>query len=390
MPQWQIDADQVTRYLSEMVSIDSVNPGLVPDGAGEGEMAAWLVDTCQSLGLKTRTQETAPGRPNVIARWPGRGSGHSLLLTGHTDVVGVEGMEGEPFVPRIEDGRLYGRGAMDMKGGLAAILGAVAALRGGDFQPEGDLLLGFVTDEEYLSNGTESLVKEVQADAAILTEPSNLQIDIAHKGFAWMTITTQGRAAHGSRYEEGTDAIAHMGRVISAMETMEHETLPQRSHPLLGRPSVHASMVDGGLGWSTYPDRCELKIEHRLLPGESAEALLSAWEKTLAGLAAADPQFAGKVELGFTRPGYEIQQDAPIVATLHAALEEVTGDEPVYSGMTGWLDSAILGAAGIPTVIFGPGGEGLHSAVEYVHLDQVHRCALVLAEAAARWTGSRA
>lgn len=387
MVQWSLAQDKVTQYLVEMVRIDSVNPSLVPGAAGEAEMAAWLADTCARLGLDVETQEPEAGRPNVVARWQGSGGGRSLLLTGHTDTVTVESMEGDPFDARIEDGRLYGRGALDMKGGLAAILGAVDALQTGGFQPRGDVILGFVSDEEWTSVGTEALVERVQADAAILTEPTDMDIYVANKGFAALVITTRGRAAHGSRFDEGIDAIAHMGRVLNELEHMERETFPQRTHLILGRPSVHASFVEGGLGWSSYPDRCELKLEHRLLPGDSTDDVIALWEEVFERLKAEDSQFDATIKLDFARFAYEIERDAPIVQTLYAAIKAVAGDEPAYGGMTAWLDAALLGEAGIPTVVYGPGGEGLHAAVEYVNLDDVHRCALALAEATARWAG---
>lgn len=380
-----INTERTTRYLREMVRINSVNPGLVKDAPGEGQMADWLKQTCEALGLETQLQETAPGRPNLIARWRGTGHGKSLLLTGHTDVVSTENMTGDPFDARIENGCLYGRGSYDMKGGLAAILGAIEALRRGGFQPTGDLWLGFVTDEEYLSIGTDALVKAIQPDAAILTEPTETQLCIAHKGFAWITLTTSGKAAHGSRYMEGVDAIVHMGRLLNELERLEREVFPQREHVLLGRASAHASFINGGLGLSTYPDECKLQIEHRLLPDETPARIVEYWETAIARLAASDPHFKARVTLDFERPGYEIGQDAPVVQTLHRAFESVLKRAPVYIGQYAWLDSAILGRAGIPTVILGPGGAGAHAAVEYVHLDEVFQCAAIIAEACAEW-----
>lgn len=383
----RIDTDLTTRYLQAMVRVNSINPGLVPGSAGEGKIARWLAATCESLGLEVHLQETAPDRPNVIARWRGSGDGKSLLLTGHTDTVGIENMQGDPLDARIEAGCLYGRGSFDMKGGLASILGGVAALHSSGFAPKGDLWLGFVTDEEYGSIGTDALVKEIRADAAILTEPTACNICVAHKGFAWLTITTHGFATHGSLYTQGIDAVAHMGRVLTTLETMEREMLPQRSHVLLGRPSVHASLINGGLGLSTYPDSCQLKIEHRLLPDETGDHVLQLWKDTLQRLTQSDPQFRADVTLDFFRPGLEVERDAPIVQSLHSALVKVTGDEPEYFGMSAWMDSAILGRAGIPTVIFGPGGAGAHAAVEYVNLADVFTCAAVLAETVTQWCG---
>ena len=382
-----INTALTTRYLQEMVRINSVNPDLDPGGAGEGEIARWLVNTCEALGLEVRLQETAPGRPNVIARWAGRGGGKSLLLTGHTDTVSVENMVGDPFDAHLEDGRLYGRGSYDMKGGLASILGAVSALRADGFVPAGDIWLGFVTDEEYVSIGTDALVTEIHADAAILTEPTGCELCIAHKGFSWLTITTKGLATHGSLYEEGVDAIAHAGRVLASLETMEREILPQRTHRLLGRPSVHASLISGGLGLSTYPDSCQLRVEHRLLPDQSGNDALRLWHETLEKLKQADRKFEAEVVLDVFRPGYEIETDAPIVQTLQQAVTDVTGTASAYYGMWAWLDSAILGRAGIPTVIFGPGGTGAHAAVEYVELNDVFTCAAAIAEATRDWCG---
>ncbi len=380
-----INTELITRYLREMVQINSINPGLVNGAPGEGPMADWLKQTCEALGLETQLQETAPGRPNVIARWRGRGNGKSLLLTGHTDVVSTENMTGDPFDARIENGRLYGRGSYDMKGGLAAILGAVEALRRSGFQPAGDLWLGFVTDEEYLSLGTDALVKVIQPDAAILTEPTETQLCIAHKGFAWITLATSGKAAHGSRYMEGVDAIAYMGRLLNELERLEKEVFPQREHALLGRASAHASFINSGLGLSTYPDECKLQIEHRLLPDETPDQIIQYWEAAIARLSGTEPQFKASVTLDFERPGYEIERDAPVVQTLHRAFESVLKREPVYIGQYAWLDSAILGRAGIPTVILGPGGAGAHAAIEYVILDEVFQCAAIITQACAEW-----
>lgn len=382
-----IDMPLITDYLQEMVRIDSVNPGLAAGGAGENHIAQWLADTCRALGLEVHLQETAPNRPNVLARWPGRGGGKSLLLTGHMDVVSVENMEGDPFDGRIENGRLYGRGAYDMKGGLASILGAIQALRAAAFHPAGDIWLGFVTDEEYLSIGTDALVTLIQPDAAILTEPTDVQICVAHKGFAWLTLTTYGKAAHGSRYTEGVDAISQMQYLLKMISTLENEVFADDLHPLLGRNSVHASLIQGGLGLSTYPDQCSLQIEHRYLPDLQAGEILNLWQDEIDDLTKTIPAFRASVRLDFERPGYQIEQSAPIVQALHHAFVQVMDTDPRYMGMYAWLDSAILGRANIPTVIIGPGGAGMHAAVEYVNLQDVFDCAAIIAQTSARWAG---
>jgi acetylornithine deacetylase len=387
MTHWQINPEEITRFLQEMVHIDSVNPGLVDGAAGETQIAAWLAQTCRDLGLDVELQETAPNRPNVIARWKGERGGKSLLLTGHTDVVSVENMQRDPFDGRIENGKLYGRGALDMKGGLASILGAVQALQSDGFKPAGDLWLGFVTDEENFSIGTDALVKKIQPDAAILTEPTNLDICIAHKGFAWATISTHGTAAHGSLHDVGVDAIAHMGRILNALETLNRDQFPQQNHPLLGRPSVHAGTIHGGTGASIYPHLCQLIVEHRLLPDETPEQVLAIWNAIIEDQKRADQSFNAAVSLDFSRPGYQIDPQAAIVQTLSDAYRTITDREPALIGMKAWLDSAILSRAGVPTVIIGPGGEGMHAAVEYVELDTVFACAEILAETTSRWIG---
>jgi len=384
---YAIDAALVTQYLQQMVQIDSVNPGLVAGGAGEGAIAEWLYQVCEEMGLEVQFQETALNRPNVIARWAGTGGGKSLLLTGHTDVVSVQNMEGNPFDGRIEDGKLYGRGSYDMKGGLASILGAVAALKAANFQPAGDIWLGFVTDEEYLSIGTDALVTAIKPDAAILTEPTDVRLCIAHKGFAWLTLTTYGKAAHGSRYSEGIDAITNMQYLLKMITTLEEKVFVDDLHPLLERNSVHASFIQGGLGLSTYPDQCSLQVEHRYLPDLHAKEIVQLWQDEIDDLTKTIPGFSATVKLDFERPGYEIEQNTPIVQTIHRSFNEVMQTEPAYMGMFAWLDSAILGRAGIPTVILGPGGAGMHSAVEYVYLQDVVDCAAIIAQATADWVG---
>jgi acetylornithine deacetylase len=331
--------------------------------------------------------EVAPARCNVVARWRGTGGGRSLLLTGHTDTVSLKDMQGDPLDARIDGDWMYGRGTYDMKGGVIAALSAVDALKREGFAPAGDLVLGFVCDEEYASIGMEHLVTKVHADAAILTEPTDDRVIVAHKGFAWLTITTHGRAAHGSRHDLGADAIRMIGPVLEALGDMERDILPARTHPLLGRPSAHASLIEGGLGLSTYPDKCSLRIEHRLLPDQTGADVLALWQRTLGDLHGRVPGLQADVALDFTRPGYELSADHAIVRAVQDGLARVTGAELPVGGVPFWMDSAILGAAGIPTVTFGPTGEGAHAAVERVSLASVFRCAAVLADAARTWCG---
>ncbi len=369
------DAVALTR---ELVRIDSRNPGLVPDAPGEGAVARALADVLESWGFRVELQEVMPGRPNVVARAAGEvGGGRSLMLTGHLDVVGTTGMEHEPFAALERDGRIYGRGATDMKGGIAAMCAAACRARG-----SGEVVIAAVVDEENESVGTRALVERgVRADAAIVTEPTRLAIMPAHRGFAWLEVTAHGRAAHGSRYELGVDAIRHAGLLLAELDRLEREVLVRRTHPLLGRASLHASHIEGGIGMSTYPDRCVLKLERRTVPGESAEDVMREVREACARV----PGMRADVRLLFAQGPSDVSSEAPIVRALAASLEEC-GEEARVEGMSAWTDAAILNDAGIPAICFGPGDISLaHAAEEWVEVEEIERATAVLASLIARW-----
>src|SRR3954454_24953433 len=258
--------------LAELVAIDSVNPRLVPGGAGEAEIARFVGGWMEARGLEVDVSDAEPGRPNAVGRARGRGGGRTLLLNAHMDVVGVDGMR-DPFRPRAEGNRLYGRGAYDMKAGLAAIM--VAAAAAAERGLAGDVVVAAVCDEEFASAGAQAVARAVTADAAIVTEPTGEQmaVAVAHKGFTWHEIVVHGRAAHGSRPEDGVDAIARMGHVLAAIDGIASRLAAGEGHPLLGPGSVHASIIDGGRELSTYPERCRLQLERRPLPGEAVEGV---------------------------------------------------------------------------------------------------------------------
>jgi acetylornithine deacetylase len=358
--------DEVAELVSQLVAIDSINPDLVPGGAGEAEMAAFVAGWLEAAGLDVSVREAAPARPNVIARATGSGGGRDLLLNAHMDVVGVEGMA-HPFTPRVEDGRLYGRGGFDMKGGLAAIMLAAARAVGADLR--GDVIVTAVCDEEFASIGAEAVAAEVWADAAIVTEPTGLDVCVAHKGFLWLEVEAQGVAAHGSRPDLGVDAIAAMGGVLVGIERLAAALAAGRSHPLLGPGSVHASLIEGGRELSSYPDRCTLGLERRTIPGETRE-LVEAQVRGLAGKA--------RVRTTFERAPFEVDPDVSVVRALRRHAAAVLGNEPAVVGHAAWMDAAVLSAAGISTVVFGPGGAGAHATDEWVDLASVAACADVL------------
>jgi acetylornithine deacetylase len=378
--------DPTLSLLCELVRIDSVNPSLVPGGAGEAEIARAVADELRAAGLGVEVSEAAPGRPNVVGVLEGRGPGRSLMLCGHLDSVGVAGMEA-PFTPRERDGRIYGRGAQDMKGGLAAILGAARAVAS-DGLAGGRLVVALVADEEHGSLGAEALVRRWKADGAVVAEPTDLVVAVAHKGFAWVEVVAEGVAAHGSRPADGRDAILRMGRVLSRLEGRDRRLQSGPAHPHLGPPSLHASLIEGGRELSTYPDRCVLKLERRTLPGEPEEAALGEVEAILADLSAADPEFQATARHLFARPAYEIAPDHEVPRALEAALLRL-GRPARRGGVSFWADSAILGHAGIPSVVFGPGGAGLHGLDEHVRADEVLACRDVLLDLARWYCGSR-
>jgi acetylornithine deacetylase len=365
--------------LSRLVAIDSVNPDLDPGGAGEGEIASFVAGWLERAGLEVVLQETAPGRPNVVAAVRGTGGGKSLMLNAHTDTVGYGGME-RPLEPSVEGNRLYGRGAFDMKGSLAAIMLAAAELAKNP--PRGHVLVTAVTDEEYASLGTQAVVATWRADASIVTEPTGLDLCVAHKGFVWLDVETHGVAAHGSRPDLGVDAIAKMGKVLVGVEQLDRALRAAPAHPLLASGSIHASLIEGGIELSTYPDRCLLQVERRTIPGETADAVEAQLTGIVAGLAASDPDLKATVRRGLVRDPFEVSEDEPIVQIVGKHAAAITGRQPAIAGEAGWMDSAFLAAAGIPTVIFGPDGEGAHAAVEWVNLDHVEQCRQVYLAAA--------
>ena len=367
-----LHGDPVIALLRELVAIDSVNPTLVPGARGEAEIARRLADELRASGLEVEITDAAPGRPNVVGVLHGRTRGRSLMLCGHTDTVGVAGMS-RPFDPEIRDGKLFGRGSQDMKGGVAAMVGAARQIAEKGGLERGRLIVAAVADEEHSSLGADALVKTWRADAAVVTEPTGLDVAVAHKGFQWIAVETRGRAAHGSRPRDGRDAIMRMGRVLSRLEHLERRLRDGASHHLLGTASLHASIIDGGEELSSYPAKASLQFERRTLPGESADVGLNEVLSILDQLRREDAEFEADAQLLFGRDAYEIDPSSALPDALVQSAS-AAGCAAKRVGMTFWTDAAILGAAGTPTVLFGPGGAGLHSIEEYVFVEDVCRC----------------
>ncbi len=361
-----------------LVATPSVNPVLEDGGAGERAIADLTAGWLREWGLEAKTVEAAPGRWNVLARLGDPSGGPTVLLNGHLDTVGVAGMTVPPFGAEVKDGRLWGRGSCDMKGGVASLLAAAARLAKDDALP-GSLIVALTSDEEHASLGMDALVGSgVRADAAVVCEPTSLAIMPAHKGFIWVDALFRGRAAHGSRPEVGLDAIEHAGRYLAKLGSLGADLNAAEPHPLLGHGSFHAGTISGGAAPSVYPSDCKLVLERRTLPGETSERVMQEFQTVLDGLAGEIPALDAELVQGLTRPATEVPEDSPLVQGLISACS-VQGVEPAVEGMTAWVDAAFLNEAGTPAVCFGPGSIGqAHSDDEWIEASEISTCADVL------------
>jgi acetylornithine deacetylase len=365
-----IDEVRAIDLLKQLVRIDSVNPSLVLGAKGEAEIAEYLSDWMRSLGLKTHLDTVTPGRCNAVGVLKGVGGGKRLMLNGHTDVVGADYMTMPPFEPVIKEGKMYGRGTFDMKGGLVSSLAALKAVIDSGVELKGDVVVAAVCDEEYASIGTEHAAANYPVDAAIIGEATSLQILRCHKGFAWVEVETRGLAAHGSAWNKGVDAVVKMGKVLSGLEQLDAD-LKKKTHPLMGPASVHASIIEGGLELSTYPDKCILRLERRLISGEDRKTVEQEMEFLLNSIAEADPKFKASYDISFYRGSMDVPESSEINQVLKECSKELLGFTPVFVGSGGWLDTQILWERGTPAVSYGPTGDGAHAAVEWVDLESV-------------------
>lgn len=376
----------ITDALTRLVRTNSINPAFSGGTTNEAAIADLVTGMLRDLGLSVTRHEPESGRASVVGRLAGAGGGRSLMLYAHYDTVGVEGMA-DPFSAGVRDGRLYGRGAYDMKGSLAACLGAVKTLRDAGTRLAGDLFVAAVADEEAASIGMEDVLRHVRPDAAIVTEPTELALCLAHKGFAWIDVTVHGRAAHGSRFDLGVDANIRMGRFLAALEGLERDLRARAPHPLTGPPSLHVGRIHGGSGDSTYAERAVATVERRTLPGEGVEDVVAEVQRIVDGLAAADAGFRAEVGLRLARPGFALSPDAAVARALRAAAAEVLGTPVPEIGVAYWMDAALLAGAGVETAVIGPVGAGAHAAEEWVDLASLGRLAAILARAAVRVCG---
>ena len=371
--------ENITQLLSDLVAINSINPDLVPGGGGEAKIAQFIANWSEQAGLEVHLDEPLPGRPNVVAIARGSGGGKSLMLNGHMDTVGVEGMTGA-HQPHVREGRLYGRGAYDMKAGLAACMFAVKAAK--QKRLLGDVILAAVMDEEYAGRGTMGIAKRYKAGSAIVAEFTEMKLILAHKGFVWLEVETTGVAAHGSRPELGVDAIAKMGSLLVELEKLDKSLRAHPTHKLLRSGSLHASLIKGGRELSSYPDRCQLSIERRTIPGETPEMVVAEVQEIIQRVEKSDPSFKATVQRGLDRSPMETPEDSEIVRSAKKAAEKVLKRTTELDGVPFWTDAATLWAAGIPSILFGPSGGGAHAIEEWVDLKSVEECADIYLETA--------
>ena len=362
----------------DLIRINSVNPGLQKGAAGEKDIAEFIFHFLRKEGINADLQKVAPERFNVIATVKGLKPGPRVLLNGHLDTVNVSGMQ-DPFTPNLYKGKLFGRGSQDMKGGIAIAISTLLALQNQRKNLAGEIILAAVADEEEMSLGTSYFIKHWPKnkpfDFAIVLEPTDLQVSTAHKGFAWLEIKTFGKAAHGSRPKDGIDAIRMMAEILRELDICDQNLQQQILHQQLGSGSLHASLIRGGSQWSSYPDFCQLKYERRTVPPETKFTVESEIQLILEKCRRKNPLFKAEARVIYARNPFEIDPDLKMVQKFYQTAHRHFPKEVDWGWVSFWTDAALLSMAGIPSIVFGPRGAGLHSLEEYVIASDLSSCA---------------
>jgi acetylornithine deacetylase len=382
-----IDREFTLATLRDLIRIDSRNPGLEEGAPGEREAALYVARALEAQGWKAETRDHAPGRASILAIRRGSGGGPALMINTHLDTVGVAGMR-EPFSAAERDGRIYGRGAQDIKGGVAAALAAAAALTRNNVRLRGDLVLALVADEEHESIGTADALSQIHTDAAIVIEPSDLDVCVAHRGVAVFRLRTRGKTAHGGCSDEGVDANMHMGRVLGGLDRLNRRWRSDHDHPLLGPAAIHVPLVSGGRHLFVYSDACTAEVECRTVPGQSQDSVRGELQGVLDAVSRDVEHVDGTVETMIWRSPWEVEPDRPIVSTLCECVARVRGTPPRTIGHGWWEDSGLIGEAGIDAVVIGPRGGGLHTEEEWVDPASVLELASILYETILSFCGT--
>lgn len=373
-----VSVEDPVALTQTLVQIDSSSPGLgsIP-GPGETTIARYIKAWLEYRDIESHWVEPTRGRPSIVGVVRGSGGGKSLMLNGHIDTVTLLGYDGDALSGKIEDGKLYGRGSADMKGGVAAAMIALANAKG--LGLSGDVIFTGVADEESMSIGTEQTLEVGwRADVAIVSEPTNLEIVHAHKGFIWVEVDIQGVAAHGSRPDLGVDAICKAGKFLVELEKYGQQLEQRTGDSSIGPGSVHASLIKGGEEASSYPVLCTVTIERRTVAAETAETIKKEIQRLLDDAGAKDEDFKYDIRITFERPPFSTPKDGPFASLVGKHISKSLGHEPTFSGVSFWTDCALLADKGITALLYGPLGEGLHAKEEWVDVQSVRTVAEAL------------
>ena len=377
---------EVEKLVKDLVRIPSHSE--VP--TQEKEVAHFLHEFLQDEGVASKLRPVAKDRPNVIAMAEGAGDGRSLMLNGHTDTVPVFDMDIPPFSPRVDKGRLYGRGALDMKGGLGAMAMTLVALRRSKVSLAGDLYLTAVVGEERKSEGTEDIVENgPRADMAIVGEPTDLEIQPSHRGLEWLNVHFYGKAAHGGQADRGLNAISMAAKFVNEVESNYLPVLRARKSKHTLPSTLNLGVIKGGQQPSSVADHCEIQIDRRWIPEENLQQVFEEFYAIFDKIKSQEPRFKAKLErdprnmLSMTHVPNVVKRDHPIVRSLGKAVKDQTGKPAKITTFWGWTDAALLTHyAKMPTVVFGPGGAGAHARTEYVLTDDLLKCARIYTQTA--------
>ena len=384
-----VDDGRLLDLAQRLIEIPTENPP-----GNEGLAAEFLADYFAENGWVVDLSEAAPGRPSVVARIAGCAPGPRLIFDGHLDVVPAgDGWTGDPFVPTLKDGRLVGRGAADMKGGVAAMIAAVEAVQRAEVPLRGELVLAAVADEEEGNLGTRGLVHSgLRGTWAIVPEPTELQPVVAHKGSANMHVRIHGSPAHASTPEHGINAIDHASALIARLNKLHREYPRTRHHDLLGYPTLTVCTIQGGFNDYTVPASCNLSLNRRLIPPETEADVMAEVAAVLDQLAQSDPSFKADLRLTAFTPPMETDVNSEVVRALRSASARVSGVDPGVRGWSATCDASILShEANIPTVVFGPGSiaRDAHRPDESVAVSDLVACARIFAITIAQLLGGQ-
>lgn len=381
-----VEGNDPVALAQTLVQIDSSSSTIstIP-GPGETNIAHYVVAWLEYRGIENHWIEPTKGHPSVVAVVRGTGGGKTLLFNGHLDTVTLETYQDGPLSGNISNGKLYGRGSADMKGGLAAAMIALSNAK--KMGLRGDVILTAVADEEGYSVGTSDvLAAGWRADAALINEPTNLEILHVHKGFALLEVNIHGVAAHGSRPDLGIDAIAKAGYFLAKLDKFAQKLQRgQAGNPLIGPGSIHASIIKGGEEVASYPHVCNIILERRTVVGETPAVVEQQVRDLLDEVSNEVSDFRFDLKLTFHRPPFELPLDHPFLGLVKEVVTEFSGGEAVVAGAPYWTDSALLAAEGIPSLIWGPTGHGLHAKEEWVETKSVETVAACLSEIARRF-----